>query len=148
MKPIHQTLFAAALVACAAAAQAQMTPVGTWRTIDDSTGQAKSEVVITEDANGVLTGRIEKLLRPGADPNELCTRCPGDRKDKPKVGLEIIRGAKKAGHMDMWDNGYILDPEKGSSYGLELTPANGGQQLIVRGSYGPFSRTQTWVRVK
>lgn len=148
MKPIHQTLFAAALAACAAAAQAQMTPVGTWRTIDDSTGQAKSEVVITEDANGVLTGHIEKLLRPGADPNELCTRCPGDRKDKPMVGLEIIRGAKKAGHMDMWDNGYILDPEKGSSYGLELTPANGGQQLMVRGSYGPFSRTQTWVRVK
>lgn len=148
MKSIHQTLFTAALLVCGAAAQAQMTPVGTWRTIDDSTGQPKSEVVITEDASGVLSGHIEKLLRPGVDPNELCTHCSGELKNKPMVGLQIIRGAKKAGHLNVWDSGFILDPEKGSSYGLELTPANEGQQLMVRGSYGPFSRTQTWVRVK
>ncbi|MCL1961085.1 MAG: DUF2147 domain-containing protein [Desulfovibrionaceae bacterium] len=148
MKTVRRTLAAAALLSgFAAAAQAQMTPVGTWRTFDDSTGQPKSEVVITEN-NGVLTGHVEKLLRPGADPNELCTNCPGDRKGKPMVGLEIIRGAKKAGHLNVWEDGYILDPQKGSTYALELTPANDGQQLQVRGSYGPFSRTQTWTRVK
>ena len=124
-----------------------MTPVGTWRSIDDDTKQPKAQIVVTEQA-GVLTGRIEQLLRPGADPKAVCEQCTGDRKDKPMVGLEIIRGAKKAEGKDVWESGRILDPEKGSTYGLRLTPIDGGQKLEVRGSIGPFGRTQTWVRVK
>ena len=128
-------------------ASAQMTPVGTWRSVDDDTKQPKAQIVITDNA-GTLTGRIEQLLRPGADPKAVCGQCTDDRKDKPIVGLEIIRGAKKAEGKDVWESGRILDPEKGSTYGLRLTPIEGGQKLEVRGSIGPFGRTQTWVRVK
>ena len=124
-----------------------MTPVGTWRSVDDDTKQPKAQIVITDNA-GTLTGRIEQLLRPGADPKAVCGQCTDDRKDKPIVGLEIIRGAKKAEGKDVWESGRILDPEKGSTYGLRLTPIEGGQKLEVRGSIGPFGRTQTWVRVK
>lgn len=149
MKNIRSTLLAAGLLALAASAQAQMTPVGTWRTIDDETGQPKSEVVITE-SDGVLTGRIEKLLRPGADPNELCTNCPGDRKGKPMVGLEIIRGAKKASNMEVWKGGYIIDPVKGNTYSLELTPIDEGRRLEVHGYMGlpALGRSQYWERLK
>ena len=143
----HLSITAAALMLVGGAAWAQMTPVGTWRSIDDSTGEPKAQVVIA-DAGGVLNGRIEKTLKKDADPKAVCEKCTDDRKDKPMVGLEIIRGAKKADGKDVWEGGRILDPEKGSDYALRLTPTEGGKKLEVRGSIGPFGRTQTWVRVQ
>jgi uncharacterized protein (DUF2147 family) len=143
-----RTLATAALLAgAAAAACAQMTPVGTWHTIDDKSGEIKSQIAITE-SGGALTGRIEKLLRKDADQAAKCTECSDDRKDKPLIGLEIIRGAKKAEGKDVWESGKILDPENGRSYTLRLTPIEGGKKLEVRGSVLGIGRTQTWVRVQ
>lgn len=129
------------------AAWAQMTPVGTWRSVDDKTGEAKSEIQITDNA-GVLGGQVTKLLRKGADPAAVCTECKDGLKDKPMVGLPIITGAKKAEGKDVWEGGKILDPESGKSYTLRLTPIEDGKKLEVRGSIGPFGRTQTWLRVQ
>ncbi|WP_028602023.1 DUF2147 domain-containing protein [Ottowia thiooxydans] len=140
-------LSVAALALATGGAWAQMTPVGTWQSIDDSTKQPKAQIVIAESA-GVLTGRIEKILRKDADQNAVCDKCSGERKDKPVVGLEIIRGAKKAEGKDVWEGGRILDPEKGSDYALRMTPIEAGKKLEVRGSIGPFGRTQTWTRVQ
>ena len=128
-------------------ALAQMTPVGNWHTIDDETKEVKSEVQIV-DSGGVLNGKVTKLLRKGAKQDVVCDKCTDDRKDQPMVGLEIIRGAKKADGKDVWEDGKILDPEKGSTYSLRLTPIDGGKKLEVRGSIGPFGRTQTWVRAQ
>jgi uncharacterized protein (DUF2147 family) len=140
-------LFVSMMLAGAATAFAQSTPVGLWRNIDDKTGEAKAEIRITESA-GVLSGRIEKVLRKDAKPDEKCVECTDDRKDKPMVGLEIIRGAKKSADGEGWQEGKILDPENGRDYKLRLTPIDGGAKLQVRGSFGPFWRTQTWVRVQ
>ena len=79
----------------ASTAWAQATPVGVWKTIDDSTKAEKSQVRISE-SGGVLTGRIEKLLAPDAKVDAVCEPCTDDRKGKPLVGLEIIRGVKKS----------------------------------------------------
>jgi len=121
-------------------------PVGQWHTIDDSTGEIKSLVVIVEQ-QGQVRGRVEKLLRKDADQNAKCEKCSDDRKNKPILGLEIIRGAKKASSKNVWEDGEILDPENGKTYGLRLTPIENGAKLEVRGSIGPFGRSQTWVRV-
>jgi uncharacterized protein (DUF2147 family) len=126
---------------------AQTTPVGLWRNLDDKTGEAKAEIRISENG-GVLSGRIEKQLRKDAKPDAKCDECTDDRKDKPIVGLEIIRGAKKAADKEVWEDGKILDPENGREYRLRLTPIDGGRRLEVRGSFGPFGRTQTWVRAQ
>lgn len=128
-------------------ASAQMTPVGHWHTIDDKTGETKSLVVIT-DNGGVLSGRIDKLLRKGADQNAVCDKCSDDRKDKPILGMEIIRGAKKVDGKDVWEGGKILDPESGTGYTLKLTPTEGGKKLDMRASVFGIGRTQTWVRVQ
>lgn len=136
-----------AFVAMAGAAFAQNTPVGKWHTIDDKTKEIKSEITITE-AGGVLTGKVTKVLRKDAKPDAKCDECTDARKGQPIVGLEIIRGAKKATNEDMWSGGKILDPENGKEYTLKLTPEDGGKKLAVRGSIGPFGRTQTWVRVQ
>lgn len=138
---------AAGLAVALPALAAEMSPVGLWRTFDEKSGEPKSEVRIS-DSGGVLSGKVEKLLRKGADPKAVCDRCTDDRKGQPLVGLEIIRGAKKAEGKTVWEDGRILDPENGSTYSLKLTPADSGSKLDVRGSIGPFGRTQTWVRVQ
>ena len=94
-----------------------------------------------------MKGKIEKLLRKDAKQDAVCDECSDDRKGKPLLGLEIIRGAKKAADKNVWEDGKILDPENGKNYTLRLTPIEGGKKLEVRGSIGPFGRTQTWVRV-
>jgi len=124
-----------------------MSPVGTWNTIDDKTKEIKSEIVITE-TSGVLNGKVNKLLRKDVDQKAVCKECTDDRKDKPLVGLEIIRAAKKADGKDVWEDGKILDPENGKNYTLGLTPIEGGRKLEVRGSVLGMGRTQTWVRVQ
>ena len=143
---MKQSLFAIFLGALAFSALAQSTPVGLWRNSDDKTGEAKAEVRITETA-GVLSGKIEKRLLKTAKPEDVCTACSDERKDQPLLGLEIIRGARKAEGREVWESGKILDPENGRSYTLKMTPIDDGKKLEVRGSFGPFGRTQTWIRI-
>ena len=138
---------AAAGVLLSGSAFAQVSPVGLWRSVDDKTGDATAEVRI-QDAGGVLSGRIVSRLAKDAKPDDKCVECSDDRKDKPILGLEIIRGARKAADRDAWEGGRILDPANGRDYTLRLTPIEGGKRLEVRGSIGPFGRTQTWVRVQ
>ena len=139
-------LCALALMFASSLAFAQATPVGLWKTIDDETKAEKSLVRISE-AGGVVTGKVEKIFETDkADAK--CEKCSDERKDKPMLGLEIIRGAKKAEGKDVWEDGKILDPENGKNYTLRMTPIEGGKKLEVRGSFGPFGRTQTWVRVQ
>ena len=127
-------------------ALAQNTPVGLWRNVDDKTGEVKAEIRITEAA-GALSGNIEKLLRKDAKPDERCDKCSDDRKDKPVLGLQIIRGGKKTDGHDLWEGGKILDPENGREYTLRLKLEEAGKLLEVRGYLGPFWRTQHWHRV-
>ena len=144
-------LFAAAVVlaGCAAAAQAQTTPVGLWKTIDDDTKAEKSLVRIVE-SGGVLTGKIEKLLDPSrADAK--CDKCEGANKDQPVVGMTIIHGVKQdPEETSIWTGGEILDPNNGKTYKVRLKPIEGGKKLEVRGYIGtPFlGRTQTWIRAE
>ncbi len=147
MKKQIKHLVIATTFLAAGTAFAQLTPVGTWQSIDDKTGEAKVEVVITENA-GVLSGRIDKQLRKQADPNRRCTECKDDRKDQLFVGLEIIRGVRKGDGDDIWEGGRILDPESGSEYRVRMKPIEGGKRMELRGYLGPIWRTQTWVRVK
>ena len=134
-------------VASSAAALAQMNPVGLWRSADDKTGEVKAEIRIAE-ANGALSGRIEKSLKKDTKPDATCDECPDDRKGKPITGLGIIRGGKKAEGKDVWEGGKILDPENGKEYRASFTPIDGGKKLEVRGYLGPFWRTQTWTRAQ
>lgn len=135
------------LFATLAAAADHGTPVGLWKTIDDKTKLARSHVRIVE-VNGVLEGRIEKLLnrQPDDDPDNLCRACTGDRKDKPILGMKILWGLKHDG--DVWADGEILDPKNGKTYRCKMKIVDGGAKLDVRGFIGIslIGRTQTWLR--
>jgi uncharacterized protein (DUF2147 family) len=131
----------------AVGAQAQMSPVGVWKTIDDKTKAEKAQVRVIE-TGGVVSGKIEKLLAPGANQEAKCDKCSDDRKDKPVIGMEIIRGVKKDG--DVWTGGTILDSAEGKVYKVKMTPIEGGKKMEVRGYVGApmFGRTQVWQRVE
>ena len=144
---MNKALVAILFVVASAPVWAQITPVGHWQTFDEKTKEVKSQVHISE-SGGVLIGKVEKLLRKDARQDAVCDECSDDRKGQPVLGLEIIRGAKKADGKDVWESGKILDPENGKTYALRLTPIEDGKKLEVRGSIGPFGRTQTWVRTQ
>lgn len=138
----------AALLLQAGAAWAQSSPVGLWRTIDDSTGKPRGEVRITETASG-LSGRLVRSL--AADPSKepsTCKACTDDRKDQPMIGLEMVRGGKLAADGQWYEGGEILDPDNGKTYKLKMRVVEGGAKLTVRGFIGPFYRTQTWERAE
>lgn len=131
--------FAALLISSLSFAQIE----GKWKTIDDETGQAKSIVEVFKKSNGQYYGKITQLM---AKPeNETCVKCTDDRKNKPLIGLEIIRGLKKSGNE--FTGGTITDPKTGKTYKCTIT--RDGNKLNVRGYVG-FSligRTQTWHKV-
>ena len=128
---------------------AQMTPVGLWKTIDDKDGTVKSEIRIVE-TGGVVSGKIERVLDPKAKPDEKCDECKDERKDQPILGLELLRGLKKADGKDVWEGGTVVDPNNGKIYKATVTPIEGGKKLEMRGYIGAplFGRTQTWIRVQ
>ena len=133
-----------------AQAQAQATPVGLWKTIDDETKTEKSLIRLTENS-GVLSGKIEKLLDPSSKPDALCDKCTDERKDKPVIGMTVIKAVKQnSADKGMWDGGEILDPNNGKVYKVRLVPKDDGKKLDVRGYIGMpiLGRTQTWIRVE
>ena len=139
----------AALLAVSAA-MAQSTPVGLWKSIDDATKLEKSLVRIL-DNGGVYSGRIEKLLDPATPPDKRCEKCLDDRKDKPLLGLEVIRGVRKSEDAEaQWDGGTILDPTSGKNYKLRLTLLDEGRKMQVRGYIGTpmLGRSQVWTRME
>lgn len=146
---MKNSLIATLLIAAAGTAFAQATPVGVWKTIDDKTKTEKAQIRIVEQG-GVLSGRIEKLLAPDAKPDGVCDKCEDDRKGKPMVGLEVIRGVKKSDSDGLWDGGTILDAAEGKVYKVRLQPVEQGKKLEVRGYIGMpmLGRTQTWIRVE
>ena len=125
---------------------AQATPVGLWKTIDDETKQEKSLVRISE-SDGVVLGKIEKLLDPSKADSK-CDKCTDARKDQPVTGMQVINGVKKSADKDYWDGGQILDPNNGKTYKVRLTLKDGGKTLEVRGFIGFLYRNQTWQRVE
>jgi uncharacterized protein (DUF2147 family) len=146
MKRVLIASFVIAAICAAAAAQAQQTPVGLWRTISDVTGKQKSLVRITE-VGGVYQGKIEKLFRePGEEPNPLCDKCEGELKGKPALGMVILTGLKQNG--DEYGGGKILDPNDGKVYNSKLTLIEGGKKMNMRGYIGMplLGRTQVWIR--
>ncbi len=120
-------------------------PIGTWKTIDDETKQAKSYVEIFEK-DGKLYGKVTKILTKGKEDAK-CTDCSGALKNKPILGMQILSGLKKDGKE--WNGGKIIDPNSGKEYKAKMS-LNGNDKLDVRGFIGIslVGRTQTWQRVK
>ncbi|MEO7431616.1 MAG: DUF2147 domain-containing protein [Dokdonella sp.] len=138
-------LLSLALAIGVPALAADISPVGTWTSIDDATGKPKSIVQITE-TGGKLEGKVLEVLQSDQGPHPVCKECDGDRKNQPIEGMTIIWDVQKDG--DVWDGGKILDPKNGKTYKVKLTLTDNGQKLDVHGYVGfaMLGRSQVWER--
>lgn len=136
----------ALMLGVATLAAAQGSPVGAWRTIDDKTGKPRAVMRLTE-ANGVVSGRIERGYNPAEDAR-VCTACTDERKGRLLRGMEVMRGMRA--HGEEWSGGEVLDPDNGMIYSCRMRLIDGGARLEVRGYLGIslFGRTQVWERLE
>ena len=123
-----------------------MTPVGVWRSIDDKTGEAKSQIRIAE-TGGALNGRIEKLLRKDAKQDAVCDECTDDRKGKPHGRAGDHSRREEGRGREVWEDGKILDPENGKNTRCGSRRSTAARSSKCAARFG-IGRTQTWVRVQ
>lgn len=117
---------------------------GKWKTVDDETGANKSIVEIYEK-DGKVFGKVIEILEP-FDKNTICKDCEDEYKDKPILGLEIIKDLEK--HGDSYKNGSIYDAENGKGYKCKIKLDTETGKLQVRGFIAFLYLTQYWIRVE
>ena len=131
-------------------AMAQATPAGLWKTIDDDGKTEKSLVRIVE-TDGVLSGKVEKIIDPAKAKDATCNKCERrpqgqahrrhDHHQRRQAGCRRAKACSTAAT--------ILDPDQRQDLqACSLKLIDGGKKLDVRGYIGSpmFGRTQTWIR--
>ena len=120
---------------------------GLWQQIDADSGKSDGWFLISEH-NGTYEGAIVKMfMKPGENPNPICTKCAGDQQGMPWLGLTIIKGMERKG-LD-YANGTILDPRYGKEWSALMKLSPDGQDLTVRGFLGVafLGKDQYWKRL-
>ncbi|MDR1459681.1 MAG: DUF2147 domain-containing protein [Bacteroidales bacterium] len=118
--------------------------VGSWKTVDDKTNEMRSMIRIFKATNGLYYGKIEKMY---LYQDAVCLKCEGDDKDKPILGMLIIREMKE--ESGVLKGGYVLDPESGKKYYGTISYDPKTKKLKLRGSidkHGILGRNQYWVK--
>ena len=131
---------------------------GFWISVDEKTGKEAAgwEIFIR---NGKLYGRIISLV--GLSQTIKADQCKDSYKDFPMsgkvsemsvVGTTWIFGLVPDNRPGQWKGGNVVDPNDGSIYGCKITfhEADGKKfktdTLEMRGTIGPFGRSQFWRR--
>lgn len=121
------------------------TVFGKWKTIDDRDGVEKAIIEIYKD-DGLLHAKVVKILQEGKK-NAVCTKCEGERKNKPILGMKIMEDfeEKKDG---VYKGDKLFDPEQAMTFrGRVWLDEDNANRLKVRGYLAFLYRTQTWHRV-
>ena len=138
-------IFAVAGAAAAQSSTPASSPAGLWKTVNEK-GEAEGLVRIVEVA-GEFRATVEKVYSPPApEAQPRCVDCTGELKDKPVIGMQILRGLRWDG--SEYSGGEILDPNNGKFYRCLMRVVDEGRKLEVRGYIGIslFGRTQVWLR--
>lgn len=109
---------------------------GLWVTQD------RSAIVRIGACGETICGRIVRVLKPGAPPNDARNPDPALRA-RPLAGLAVLSGFAVAGAGA--SGGRAYDPATGRSYRAYLTP-NADGALRVTGCIAFLCRSQTWTR--
>lgn len=124
---------------------------GTWKTIDDKTGYARADILITQQKNGTYLGKIVKVHAiPNRPAIDHCKKCKGALKNAPLIDLPILSGFKQnPKNKDEFIDGHVLDPLSGHVYQGKGRLNARGNVLTLRGFVGTslLGRTVSWIKV-
>ena len=116
---------------------------GEWKNPDDVTGKVNSIIKVYEKNNKAYAKIIE--ITETIRRDDLCTKCTGENKNRPILGMDILSGLVKK--KNSWTDGKIIDPKRGGTYDctIELVTEN---KLKVRGYIGipMLGKTVYWIR--
>lgn len=96
----------------------------TWQTYEGN--QPKAVIKFVKNSMGGVDGTIQSTTRP---------------EGKKLIGTRVVKNLMHDGG-SKFSGGYITDPENGKTY--NLSARLNGKVLVLKGHYGPFSRSQTW----
>lgn len=117
--------------------------VGKWYSLDPN--NEKETIIELYQKEDKLYGKVVALLQE-EDRKKTCKKCPNEFKDKPLLGLEILKDFTYENNL--WTNGTILVPKTGKEYSCHISLDKDGA-LVIRGFVG-FSllgRSTYWYRV-
>lgn len=120
---------------------------GYWQTIDTKTNKPSS-IIWVRAVNHVYEGSIVKIYKEDHHlPTDICTHCTGNQKNKPMLGLTIIKAMRCSAYA--CTDGRVLDPRDGSLYHASMALIDNGNRLKLRGYIGIplFGKTVVWNRV-
>ncbi|MCK0159862.1 DUF2147 domain-containing protein [Allomuricauda sp. F6463D] len=118
---------------------------GKWKTIDDRNGITKAIIEIYKEGD-LMHAKVVKILEEGKK-DALCTKCKGDLKDKPILGMKIMEDFEK-NSKGIYKGDRLFDPEQAMTFkGRVWLDEENEDRLKVRGYLAFLYRTQTWHRV-
>src|SRR5687768_4852044 len=65
---------------------------GSWTTYNEQTGSALSVIEIKRAGNSIEGTVSRVILEPYQGEDPICTKCPGERKDKKVIGMNFLWG--------------------------------------------------------
>ncbi len=116
--------------------------IGVWLTYEE-----KSQIRIFKATNGKYYGKIEWLRE---DKDEKDSNNPDvSLRDKPLMGMAILKGFSYNDAKGQWDGGTIYDPKNGKTYDCYMWFEGDRQKLEIKGyvlGMKFIGRTTTWKR--
>ena len=120
---------------------------GYWQTIDGKTKKPSSIIYVHQKGQWVFGKIVKTFSLPDESKSKVCNHCTGSQKNKPILGLTIIKNMTCTA--DVCHGGTILDPRSGSVYHANMRLIDAGQQMQVHGYIGIalFGKTVIWHKV-